>query len=258
VFRYSKILHLLFKDPQKATNDKIIYNCITNLGITLSHFYSYYHDILAILPFCHFIILTGLTGLTILNTTWRYSTLLDASRRFSTLLDATWRYLTLLNAFRRYSTLLDAARRCSTLLDAARRCLTLLDATLIELLDLSGIAVGNVGVPTCFIWKWKTFFRTRIARKILFKEGDGSDLSFSSLEANHESSYLTIKHQTDMSQPERDDFWFDETFFKAKLRVTKVACCMQQLFFIVKITTESWKRRFIDWDCPATLVTLSF
>jgi hypothetical protein len=80
-----------------------------------------------------------LTGLTILDTTWRYSTLLDASRRYLTLLNAFWRYSTLLDATRRYSTLLDsiqrystlldAAWRCSTLLDAAWRCLTLLDAT---------------------------------------------------------------------------------------------------------------------------------
>jgi hypothetical protein len=54
------------------------------LGIIYSHFYSFYHDNLAILTFCHFAILTGLTGLTILDTTWRYSTLLDATRRYST------------------------------------------------------------------------------------------------------------------------------------------------------------------------------
>jgi hypothetical protein len=96
------------------------------LGITYSHFYSFYHHNLAILPFCHLDILTGLT---ILDTTWRYSTLLDASQRFSTLLDATQRFSTLLDAARRCLTELDAARRCSTLLDAARRYSKLLDAT---------------------------------------------------------------------------------------------------------------------------------
>jgi hypothetical protein len=46
------------------------------LGITLSYFYSFTRDKLAILTFGHFDILTGLT---LLVTTWRNSTQLDAT-----------------------------------------------------------------------------------------------------------------------------------------------------------------------------------
>jgi hypothetical protein len=110
----------------------------------------------------------------------------NATRRYSTLLDATLRCSTLLDAVRRCSTLLDAARRSSTLLDATRlgwqtwpadlagrlgrsdlfvlkKEIWKLKANivscknrfktrvaLLEPLDLNDIAVGNVGVPTCF------------------------------------------------------------------------------------------------------------
>jgi uncharacterized protein YjbI with pentapeptide repeats len=68
--------------------------------------------------------------------------ILKRAKRYFTLRYATLRYATL-----RYATLRYATLRYATLRYATLRLKTRLP--FLELLDLSDIAVGNVGVPTC-------------------------------------------------------------------------------------------------------------